>query len=277
MYAVLGPRERGQKFSQRIIDEKLSSYRFVVRVSYLKRNHFNAKIAPAKLESVLSEHGGDFHPLEALPPNAYVTIGHTWTLNIVGAILRQAARQNGFGSPHKVAVPTQHRSFRKARASSANVKKNKKSRQPLETNGDSVPHEPPKEIEEYVPRAEMNNLSDMYRRPLKLSDVVRHVGLLPDRSTSVSMVTNHTDFALVPQPNGTDTPQLQSGTLSGDSLQLPRLFPGDSKAWDSARIFTPFDGTRQQEDFFDHVSLADLEDLDIEKWPHLETHELLSV
>jgi hypothetical protein len=90
-YACLSKQERGQKFAQQLLDDELAGFTFVVNVSYFLRNQNKGKIASAKLNSIISEHGS-IQALKLLPPYSYVTIGHTWTLNIVGAILRQAAR-----------------------------------------------------------------------------------------------------------------------------------------------------------------------------------------
>lgn len=122
IYAALGPRERGQKFALKLLQQDLSGITFVVRLSYFWKNYKNGKIAAAKLESVIAKHGS-LSRLEEVPPTAYVTIGETWCLNIIGAILRQAAGKLDLPAPaskeatSKTKNPRRRSTKRKAPAS----------------------------------------------------------------------------------------------------------------------------------------------------------------
>lgn len=104
VYASLNMRQRGQKFVQSLLDEKLTGFTFVVGISYFLRNHNKGIIADVKVKSIIAEHGS-IQALKALPSTSYVTIGKEWTFNIIGAILREAARRSkNAGKGHGLAV-----------------------------------------------------------------------------------------------------------------------------------------------------------------------------
>jgi hypothetical protein len=113
VYKSLGPGARGLKFAKKVLEEDLKGIQFVVGNSYFRRNYKNGKIAAAKLKSVSSEHGG-LPFLEGLPSDAYLNIGETWTLNIIGAILRNVSVHVIVHSP---VAPTRHNARRSCRQS----------------------------------------------------------------------------------------------------------------------------------------------------------------
>jgi hypothetical protein len=139
LYRTLDSKARGLKFAKKVLEEDLKGFHFVVGYSYFWRNHKNGKIATAKLKSVACEHGG-LQFLEDSPSGKYLNIGETWTLNIIGAILRNVSAPVMVHSP---IAPSRHNTRGTCRQGTGkNTTKQLKPREELQRDPTASIHTP---------------------------------------------------------------------------------------------------------------------------------------
>jgi len=290
-YAVLPPRERGQKFSQKVLKEDLQGFKFVVRLSYFWRNYENGKIASAKLESVVKEHGS-LSALEGLPSTAYVTIGETWCLNIVGAILRQAAGKLDLNDPKPLRPKPPRKRGLKYKASQNTNRQPKKERdrplnQPdVHSFGADMPLQDsePNSMESSFSIPDDTSFLWVPKRP-RVSRVSFGTIKLPGSAVPQANVL-HKARRVSLAPSGCGNSSI-GVSLDGESasatfypicdqdkseraLVLPRLVSSSS--------MPPYElpSFGECQDYVDPLEYA-MNDWDIEKWPQLDLHDLLAI
>lgn len=303
-YASLSPRERGQKFSRRLLETDLAGFNFVVKLAYFWKNFENGKIAANKLESVVSEHGS-IESLEGLAPSAYVTIGEAWCLNIIGAILRQASCKMDIKKA-KPATPAKSKVSRRRACSKRNARVNariqdqeeheasQKSAESLDTFKQHPEAEntrapspvltvTPEEIEPLPlaisltavkenkshgqPRVKKPSLCELKAADPATSFKTRRVSFCIGSSASVQPLSLREAMPFFP------IRERNSRFVSFDAIpEFPSS--GEVLEFPSSSAVVPADSHSVEPiDLFDVI----LEDWDTDKWPQLDMHDLLSV
>lgn len=279
MYASLDARERGQRFSHRILFEDLAGVTFVVRLSYLRRNYEKGKIAQAKLHSVISEHGS-LSNLDNLPCSSYVTIGKTWCLHIIGAILRQASCRMDKGTqPHKAPKgKTPCRRSSKARAAVLESKQKKLQKIPSDTSllhGIARAHAFPLLAKSSAGDDEAFMFTSIDTTPLAVGS--DSVPLLVGSSTmaTVSQSTNAPSMRRVSFCHLTEVPDasVAAERIAQQTWSIP-AFPVTPN--DAIPYMAFSDGFAEPQDDTDPFEVL-LDDCDTTQWPQLDFFDLLAV
>ena len=286
-YAILPAGERGQKFSQKVLREKLQDVEFVVKLSYFWKNYENGKIASTKLESVVKEHGS-LSTLEGLSPTSYVTIGETWCLNMIGAILRQAAGKldpNDPNDPNSLKPKPPRKGWFKHKAA---PKSNLQQKQGDKTQTKPEMHTPeakmpvqdsePDSIESSVPCdmpllhvAKRPRLNRFSLETIKLPECTKPAANILHKARRVSLGNSLTEpvcfqeESFFPPICDQDRPERASA--------LPRLVSSGSIP---QHIPDEILSSGEPQDYFDPLEHI-LDDWDIEKWPQLDLYDLLAV
>ena len=290
VYAGLTSRERGSKFSQKLLREDLEDFTFVVSLSYFWRNFENGKIASAKLESVVNEHGS-LSALEGLPMSSYVTIGENWCLHIVGAILRQAAGKLDLADPKPLTpkAPRKRCSQRKATGKSNRQPKQEDEgthnqsktlgsganthEQHSEPNSPESSYFAPDDASLYQTtkrtRVSFESITLLNATPPQaLQHKARRVSLCPSADHS-----SHTSAEPVSFGDFNTFYPVCDEDKSKRALRVPRQVSSESIPWATLNEIVPFGEHQDHLDPFDSV----LAEWDIEKWPQLDLHDLMAV
>lgn len=289
VYAALSPRERGQKFSRKVIDQDLKEFTFVVRLSYFWRNYENGKIASVKLESVVKEHGS-LSVLRGFPHSSYVTIGEIWCLNIIGAILRQATGKLNPDDPQppKPKPPRVPCVKRKTRTSTQreNDQEDDGERNSPETHN-TITDAPVQDSVLDTTKSSLSIPEDTSHVPLAKRHRVSFDSVkMPEAATSRLLLPfTARRLSRCPSPDqGSRASVVEAVSFGGcasfypietrpeRATRIPRMVSADSSPLAAPDDVMSLGGRESPLDPLEYM----LDDWDTEKWPQFDLHDLLS-